>query len=145
MRKGFTLVELLAVIAIIAIIAMIAIPTGIGISKNAKIKMYCQKRDMILVEAKNWGNDHLDEIGTNCYYRIEIKTLVQDGYIKKEDNSNNFVTNPYNNKSMDNDYIYLYLKNKRTSAWYDETDNTLKDACEDKIPTDRPSTCCNCT
>lgn len=144
MKKGFTLVELLAVIAILAVIALIAIPTGMGVSKNVKKKMYCQKRDMILVEAKNWGNNNLDKVKATCYYRIKVKTLVEDGYLKKEDNPSNWITNPYTNRSMDNENVYLYLKNNRATAWLNETEPNLIDACDDKIPTDRPSTCCNC-
>ena len=52
MKKGFTLVELLAVMALLAIIAVIAVPSAMKVSYNVKKDMYCEKVDMILQNAK---------------------------------------------------------------------------------------------
>ena len=47
MKKGFTLVELLAVMALLAIIAVIAVPSAMKVSYNVKKDMNCEKVDMI--------------------------------------------------------------------------------------------------
>ena len=45
-KKGFTLVELLAVIAILALLVIIALPNVLSMFNNAK-------KDLFLTEAKN--------------------------------------------------------------------------------------------
>ena len=52
MKKGFTLVELLAVIVILAIIALIAIPGIVHIIKNTKDKAYDRSVENIAHAAK---------------------------------------------------------------------------------------------
>ncbi|UKI58404.1 MAG: prepilin-type N-terminal cleavage/methylation domain-containing protein [Clostridium sp.] len=40
-KKGFTLVELLAVIAILAILVLVAVPNVLGMFNNAKKRYIC--------------------------------------------------------------------------------------------------------
>ena len=70
-KKGFTLVELLAVIVILGLVATIAIPTSMTISDEIKKNLYCEKVDLLLSDAKRFGNDHLGVLkkayNQNCY------------------------------------------------------------------------------
>ncbi len=53
MRKGFTLVELLAVIVILAIIMIIAIPSVLGTMTTARQKSFCEYVTKVYMAAQN--------------------------------------------------------------------------------------------
>ncbi len=135
MKKGFTLVELLAVIVLLAILAIVAVPSAFKIAYNSKKNMYCEKVDMILQNAKSWGDDHSSQlkktVTSNCYVTVTVDYLVEEGIIKRENETKGqYIVNPVTNNSMDDIKIGLYLKNNRAYAFYIETDDELKDACE---------------
>lgn len=128
-KKGFTLVELLAVIVILGLIAVIAIPNSMTVSDGVKKNLYCEKVDLLLNDAKRFGNDHLGVLrqagNQNCYIPVTIEYLVNKGIIKKEQDHAPFITNPYDNSSMDGKTIGIYYKNKRAYAFYMESDSNL--------------------
>ncbi len=128
-KKGFTLVEILAVIVILGLLAVIAVPSAIGISDNIKKNMYCDKVDMLLTDAERWGEAHRSELKTAdvCYKELSIDDLIKAGITKKEENRVG-IENPYTGDDMEGK-IGVYLKNNRAYAFYIESDSTLKDAC----------------
>ena len=133
MNKGFTLVELLAVIVLLGLLATIAVPSAIGISNNIKKNMYCEKVDMIISDAKRWGDGHLSQLSDNCYKALTVKDLVNQGITSKEDHEGFFVENPFTGDAMDSNEIGIYLMNNRAYAFFIETNTTLKDACDEEI------------
>ena len=58
-KKGFTLVELLAVISILAIISLIAIGAYNGVSSRAKQKAYTSKVEQIKTSATKWAKENM--------------------------------------------------------------------------------------
>ncbi len=146
MKKGFTLVELLAVIVILALLATVAVPAAFSISENIKEDMYCEKVNMLKSAAKTWGNEHSSQLKTNCYKKVKVSFLVNQGVVKRENETSPYILNPLTSESMDDREIYLYLKNKRATAFYDystESEERMKTACEDEIPADRPTVECS--
>jgi len=150
MKKGFTLVELLAVIVILALLAIVALPSAFSIGDSIKERMYCEKIDMILSSAKTWGNEHSSQLKTGgCYIEKSIRELVEQGAIKKEGDGTPekpYVTNPVTGEGMDDRMVYLYLNNKRATAYYDfstETLEKLRTVCDIEIPETRPTTKCS--
>ena len=87
-KKGFTLVELLAVIVILGVLTAIAVPSVLGISKKIKTDMYESKIKTIEVAAELWADDHksdcLSQINT-----LQVGQLIPD-YLKADDSSGNF-------------------------------------------------------
>ena len=77
MKKGFTLIELLAVVVILALLAMIAVPSAIAISTSIKKNLYCEKVDMLLIDAERWGDEHTSRLSEDCYYEITVADLVE--------------------------------------------------------------------
>ena len=130
MKKGFTLIEMLAVVVILALLATIAVPSAMNISKSVKEDMYCEKVDMLVADAKRWANDHLSQLREDCYIEVTVKELVENGIVKKENEEGEYITNPINNIGMDDQIIRLYKKNRRAYGYYVEADASLDGICE---------------
>lgn len=118
-KKGFTLVELLAVIVILAIIITIAVPSTIAVSNKIKKKMYNTKVDMIMDAAKMYGQDNRSKVNSDensCNVLVKVSDLINGGYVKKDDVDNGKVLSPIDNSSMNDLQICLYKKNNRIYA-----------------------------
>ena len=100
MKKGFTLVEILAVLAIVSVVLVITIPNITENSKRTKEKMYETKKESILKAYDMCTSDG----ETNCKY---ISTLLSKNYIVPDDvNSNstcsgNCIKNPVDGTYLD--------------------------------------------
>ena len=69
-KKGFTLVELLAVIAILAILIIIALPNIMNLFMNAKENSFTNELKEIYKTAQSqWMNDSMFETGDKTYSR----------------------------------------------------------------------------
>lgn len=99
-KKGFTLVELLAVIVIIALIALFS-TAGVNVVKNA-INKSIWEGTIALIEsgAEKYGEDkkylinkstcEIEGVTTSNCLKVEVAYLIDHGYIKtKERNENN--------------------------------------------------------
>ena len=80
-KKGFTLVELLAVIIILAIIATISVPSTLNVINYTKEKACEEQVKMIEDAAKRWASDN--PMDSRSY--IEITTLQSEGYLDKSE------------------------------------------------------------
>jgi type IV pilus assembly protein PilA len=109
-KKGFSLVELLAVIVILSIIALIAYPIIGNTINNSKKKVQKEQYNRILGAAKNWVT--ANSISANrC---ITIDELMNGGYLEKG-NIEDPVTGGYMNGAFNitwndgtNQYTYVY-------------------------------------
>lgn len=134
-KKGFTLVELLAVIVVLAIIITIAVPGTITVSNKIKKRMYNTKVDMILKSAALYGQDYSSKISSgneNCYL-VSVQTLIDNGYIKKDEN--NDVINPIDNTSMNELQVCLYKKSgsRVESKTYSTTKNAWPNTKKEEL------------
>ena len=95
-RKGFTLVELLAVIVILAIIMIIAIPSVLGTMTTARQKSFCEYVTKVYMAAQNkymsaqtLGDSYVigNQSATKISYTKGVDTVTSDGfyYDVKED------------------------------------------------------------
>ena len=107
-KKGFTLVELLAVIALLAVLAAVATPAIQKVSRSSKIKMCQSKKKVIESAAVMYAEKELSaSSGT-----IKVMRLCEQGYLSKEegstcqknplggtfDNNNVTLTKPHGNR-----------------------------------------------
>lgn len=86
MKKGFTLIEMLAVLSVLAILALLIVPI-IGKEMNqAKDELYQKQIQAIEQGAMNWGADHLDLLPNveGNTYTVTLKVLQDGGYVKKQ-------------------------------------------------------------
>lgn len=87
-KKGFTLVELLAVIAIIAVVALLAMPNIMGMINNGKDTQYVSSAKQFISQA------------TRMYKMEQYKELFENGnkiYLKNIEDINE-PEDPYGNK-----------------------------------------------
>ena len=82
-KKGFTLVELLAVLVLIGTITTIAFTSISGLIGRQKTKEYEGKCDLFLAKAEEYFNDNKNDIDINQGPpAITLKDLVESGYVK---------------------------------------------------------------
>lgn len=140
-RKGFTLVELLAVIVLLGVIGGIAFASVRGIYGSINENMLDKKVEIIEEAAKLYGDNIKGTIinstkkynGHPCM-AIKVSDLVNEKYLEK-DNDNACLTsssissvgcvvNPSDkDKYLDTNKVIIYYKNKRIQAKVDLNNN----------------------
>lgn len=85
-KKGFTLVELLAVITILSILALITTPVVINIINQSKHQAKDRQKELIEGAAERWGVNNLKLLPTSNGSEICVcvSTLVDKGYLSKD-------------------------------------------------------------
>lgn len=100
-KKGFTLVELLAVIVILAVVVLIAMTAVVPQMNKARVEAFVTEANKFLQGATNYYTDcqlkndcgtadangsKMDSSG-GC---VAIQTLIDNGYIDKKDANNDY-------------------------------------------------------
>lgn len=134
MKKGFTLVELIAVLVILGLISLITIPTVNNSLKKYKNSLFEDSIKNIEQAAKNWGADNIGKLpndassGIIMMYpdvdteqdfstlQIRIKDLQETGYIDSE------IKNPKKNTNFCNCAV-ITIKKTSTGYTYEILDN----------------------
>ncbi len=123
-KKGFTLVELLAVIILLGLLTFVVYPSVIGLIKEAKEKSYQQQLSNLKESAIRYVSDHinvLDEIETNGSYKISINELIANGYVRKTKDGK--VYNPINNTEITGCFVV------EDSTEYNQLTYTYQENC----------------
>ena len=77
-KKGFSLVELLAVIVVIGIVVLLATSVINNVSKRTRNTQY----NNLISKVEASASRYFDETGINSVY---VQTLIDDGYIATDD------------------------------------------------------------
>ena len=109
-KKGFTLVELLAVVAILGILSIVAIGAYSGITNRSKQKAYESKVSQIETSAAKWARENNIDRTTS----ISVNKLVVEGYLTADEATENglsTIKNPVNNENMICKMVEITYKN----------------------------------
>ena len=122
-KKGFTLVELLAVVAILGIVSVIAVGAYNGITTRSKQKAYESKVSQIETSAAKWARENNIDRTTS----ISVNKLVVEGYLTADEAAENglsTIKNPKNNENMICKMIEISYKNGEIQTKFiDSKDN----------------------
>lgn len=83
-KKGFTLVELLAVLSILAILAVIIMPIITSSITQSEEKAYNNQIDSLISAAKKWGASNSKLLSTEESIALSFTTLFDEGYINQK-------------------------------------------------------------
>ncbi len=128
-KKGFTLVELLAVIVILSLILVIAVPSVNKYIKQSKEKAYNTQISTIIeaVQAYASANSGLLPRKEEFVVKITLGQLKSSGLIKEE------VKNPNDDKYFD-DALTIEIKKKGETYTYDIVESTITTRDGEKSP-----------
>ena len=114
-KKGFTLVELLAVIALLGLLSIMAVPAVNKMRISLLTTTYESRVNMIINSAINWADDHLEEVPAHVAAEysnqntcdssckcVTIGTLINEGYLSGSDDDRKVMKNPLTNENLNN-------------------------------------------
>ncbi len=96
-KKGFTLVELLAVIVILGLIAVIAAPLVLGTINSSKDSLSKEQQNRVIEAAKIYATKQLSE-DSAC---VSISELQSGGYLETD------VVDPKSGSNMANSKVQI--------------------------------------
>ena len=126
MKKGFTLIELLASIIIIGLLLIITIPSYIYIYNSSKQTAYNNKLSSLKINSLKYAEKIKDEVQSETCIDVQIKDLIQKGYIKSDYKTKDALENPYTKQELEENLSVCYCTtNNELKAFYADTfDNT---------------------
>ncbi len=124
-KKGFTLVELIAVIVVLAVIIALVAPSLLNTSSAAKEKTFRTKTELMENSAVIYGQDNYRSIvdggikqtidGIQYYTKVVyVKDLVPEYITKDEEKGPKYVTDPRQNGKFLDDYTITIMINTNT-------------------------------
>ena len=135
-KKGFTLVELLAVITLLGLIALITIPVITNTMSKQKEKLYYDQLNQLILAAQNWGTDNIETLSTlnnKCSndYTITLAQLRNES--SNSNNAEEFVSyldkdfvNPKTDKNfLDNEISIKVYKNNKSYIYCIQTNDCM--------------------
>ena len=119
-KRGFTMVELLAVIAILAIIILIAVPTFGGVKERTNQSVYESK----IASVKAASEAYSEESGKMVF---DIRTLISEGKLEADNESGEYL-NPVNGEDMRCYIVNVRYENLQYYANVHESSECLDEA-----------------
>lgn len=113
-KKGFTMIELLAIMVILVIISLFSVPVIINITKNTESNPDVYETIYMATETYIYNNydkyKELDTRGNTA--KVNVIDLINSGYLK-----NNIINPKDNEKFTSDDYILVTRNNNMTLSF----------------------------
>lgn len=92
MKKGFTVIELLATIIVLGIIGTIGVAIFDKVIHNMRLKAYETQKQNFILSSERWLNDKKgtsefpkkEELNSEVSYKLSLRKLLKDSYIDKD-------------------------------------------------------------
>lgn len=106
MKKGFTIVELLATIIILGIIGTIGVAIFDNVVHNMRIKAYKTQKESIVLSSQKWLSDQkgTDKFPLEFPYKLYLKELLNQELIEKD------ICNQEDRLLLDYELSYVEIK-----------------------------------
>ena len=118
MKKGFTLIEVMAVVALIGIIALITYPAIDKTIKDSREKAYAT--NIGTIEHAAYLYSSADKLGySTTYQALPIQTLKDAGLLEDSD-----IKNPINNTTIGGCVMYKWIEAKKQYTFKYSSDCT---------------------
>ena len=135
-RKGFTLVELIAVITIMSLIAIITTPAYDSISKSIKTRNYESKKNTIKAHTLNYVEKYLKNEAydgtTSKILCFSVNYLIRNGIISSDNEKEEYIENNVTGEKYANNTIFVKVKydiNNLKLVGYTLGDNDMPNSC----------------
>jgi len=112
-KKGFTLVELLAVLVILGILLAIIIPTMTGIISDSKDNLHNEQAGVVEKAANMWYLESDVDLENDESCKISVSYLIDNGYIEGED-----IIDPKTGDPMTGYVVIKYLNKQYTYTYF---------------------------
>lgn len=84
MKRGFTLVELLAVITLLGLLSLIVVPVVEKLIKDSEEQLYQTQINNIELGAKSWASKNVFNLPESGYIDKTICELERDGFLEMD-------------------------------------------------------------
>ena len=108
MKKGFTLIEVLAALVLMSVIILIAVPVYTGVRESVNESIYESKVEEVLARATSYASE------TNRMV-FDVETLIEEGLISADNERGDFV-DPRDGRSMLCDIIQVIFQDNQFVA-----------------------------
>ena len=148
-KKGFTLVEILAVLVIIAVVSLIGTVSITGVRRKMDENLFKNKLGEIISAASKWGEDNKSELETEPEKTVGF--LITNGYLETEEAINpvkyehtcgsdkndengyiedglckNVITNNVDYKVLNSLVVLIYRENNRVYSCIKDSESNRK-------------------
>lgn len=126
MKRGFTLVEMLAVITLLGLLALVIIPATEAVIASLKNDSYEAQIETLKTGLKNWSAEHVLKMPANNgeYIETTLAQLKKEGFIEVE------FKDPRDNKCINNNTVLRVTKTAESYKYEVVGEITTTDVCE---------------
>lgn len=111
MKKGFTVIELLATIIVLGIIGTIGVAIFDKVIHNMRLKAYETQKQNFILSSERWLNDKKgtsefpkkEELNSEVSYKLSLRKLLKDSYIDR------YICNQEDRLKIDYDNSYVEI------------------------------------
>ncbi|MCR4580923.1 MAG: prepilin-type N-terminal cleavage/methylation domain-containing protein [Bacilli bacterium] len=111
-KKGFTLVEMLAVMIVVSLLMVLVVPAIVNVYTSVRRNSFTTKVNYIETNTLKYVNSFKDDIKNQSCVDYTIDQLISVGAIISDNKGVNQIENPYTGGTFDGKVRVCYCKSK---------------------------------